>query len=69
MNPIIFLILLSFLMSLFIGKYLIQVLKRNRINQRLSIYLEDAHENKKDTELRPCAGHARRDAPRHETDR
>jgi phospho-N-acetylmuramoyl-pentapeptide-transferase len=49
MNPIIFLILLSFLMSLFIGKYLIQVLKRNRINQRLSIYLEDAHENKKDT--------------------
>lgn len=49
MNPIVFLILLSFLLSLLIGKYLIYILKQKHLNQRLSIYLEEAHGRKSDT--------------------
>ena len=41
------LMMLSFLLSLSIGSILIPFLKRKKLNQRLSIYLEEKHNNKK----------------------
>lgn len=43
------LILLSFLISLVIGKYLIKILSNKHANQRLSIYLEEKHRMKNKT--------------------
>lgn len=41
--------MISFLLSLIIGSNLIPLLKSLKANQRLSIYLEDKHKNKKNT--------------------
>ena len=49
MNYIPFFMLLSLLISLIFGKYLIRYLKRNKVNQRLSIYLENTHAKKENT--------------------
>lgn len=43
------LILLSFLISLVIGKYLIKILSNKHANQRLSVYLEEKHKSKNKT--------------------
>lgn len=43
------LILLSFLLSLVIGKILIKLLTKKHVNQRLSVYLEEKHKAKKNT--------------------
>lgn len=40
---------IAFLISLFIGLVTIPILHKFKINQTLSIYLKDRHENKKDT--------------------
>lgn len=41
--------LVGFILSLIIGSILIPMLKRKKIDQRLSIYLEEAHRNKSHT--------------------
>jgi len=41
--------LVGFVISIIIGVLLIPFLKRKRLDQRLSIYLEDTHKSKKDT--------------------
>lgn len=41
--------MISFLLSLIVGSILIPVLKKIKANQRLSIYLEEKHQSKKNT--------------------
>jgi len=45
----IFLILVSFIISVIIGYFLIKILTKKHINQSLSIYLEERHSNKSHT--------------------